>query len=303
MRICTHSGDFHADDVLAVSTLLEIYPDAEVVRSREPAVWDTCELVVDVGFVYDSTRGRFDHHQAGDPAVYRSNGIRYSGFGLVWKHFGRQICPDELAWAQIDRNLAMTVDAGDNGQLTYKSDDRNVPLFETDHLVKVLNPLKSNPQETPDGQFAVAVGLARPFLRRLIARETEKAALGQKLIGLYEAAADKRWLVSDEQLPVNEYKDRLPVLLYIVTPSSADTSWRALAVEADAPFTQRQPFPEAWRGLSDADLAAVTGVADAKFCHLNGFIVVAGSRAGVEQLVKLSLDNLDEAKQAKGGLV
>jgi uncharacterized UPF0160 family protein len=297
MRICTHSGDFHADDVLAVSVLLEIYPDAEVIRSRETADWDKSDMVVDVGFVYDATRGRFDHHQAGDPAVYRPNGIRYSSFGLIWEHYGRQICPNELAWAQIDRKLAMTVDAGDNGQLTYQSDERNVPLFEMDHLVKVLNPLKSNPEETPDGQFALTVSLARPFLRRLIIKETEKAILGQKLIGLYEAAADKRWLVSDEQLPVNEYKDQLPELLYIVTPSSTDTSWRALAVEAGAPFTQRKPFPASWCGLSDADLAATSGVADAKFCHLNGFLVAAGSRAGVEQLVKLSLDNTDELKR------
>lgn len=39
------------------------YRDTEIVRSRDQAVLDTCDLVVDVGGVYEPSRHRYDHHQ------------------------------------------------------------------------------------------------------------------------------------------------------------------------------------------------------------------------------------------------
>ena len=39
------------------------YCDAEIKRSRDPAVLADCDLVVDVGGVYDPTIHRYDHHQ------------------------------------------------------------------------------------------------------------------------------------------------------------------------------------------------------------------------------------------------
>lgn len=33
------------------------------IRTRDPAVLDTCDVVVDVGGVYDPAKNRFDHHQ------------------------------------------------------------------------------------------------------------------------------------------------------------------------------------------------------------------------------------------------
>ena len=32
-------------------------------RTRDPALLDTCDIVVDVGGVYDPAKNRFDHHQ------------------------------------------------------------------------------------------------------------------------------------------------------------------------------------------------------------------------------------------------
>lgn len=39
--------------------------DAEIVRSRDPAVLDTLPIIVDVGATYEPEKGRFDHHQRG----------------------------------------------------------------------------------------------------------------------------------------------------------------------------------------------------------------------------------------------
>ena len=39
------------------------YANAEIVRSRDQTVLDTCDIVVDVGGVYDPSMQRYDHHQ------------------------------------------------------------------------------------------------------------------------------------------------------------------------------------------------------------------------------------------------
>jgi len=64
-KIGTHSGGFHCDEALACSILkiLPQFQEAEVIRSRDSAVLDTCDIVVDVGAVYDPAKHRYDHHQ------------------------------------------------------------------------------------------------------------------------------------------------------------------------------------------------------------------------------------------------
>jgi uncharacterized UPF0160 family protein len=54
-------------------------------------------------------------------------------------------------------------------------------------------------------------------------------------------------------------------------------------------FTGRKPLPEAWAGLRDADLAAVTGVPDATFCHNGRFIAGAKTKEGAVKLARLAV--------------
>ena len=64
-QIGTHDGTFHCDEVLACSLLkmLPEYKDAGIIRSRKPETLEGCDIVVDVGGVYDETKHRYDHHQ------------------------------------------------------------------------------------------------------------------------------------------------------------------------------------------------------------------------------------------------
>jgi uncharacterized UPF0160 family protein len=48
-------------------------------------------------------------------------------------------------------------------------------------------------------------------------------------------------------------------------------------------------LPERWAGLRDAELAAVSGVADSVFCHLKVFIGGARSFEGAVQMAGLAL--------------
>ncbi len=61
LLVATHSGPFHADDVMAVA-LIRTFLDAEahISRSRDPEKWAAADIVVDVGGIYDPAEGRFD---------------------------------------------------------------------------------------------------------------------------------------------------------------------------------------------------------------------------------------------------
>jgi uncharacterized UPF0160 family protein len=95
IRIVTHDGNFHADDVFACATLSlwakkQGY-DCVITRTREAHIVAKADIVVDVGMEYDPQRGRFDHHQRGGAGTHE-NGVPYASFGLVWKHYASFIC-------------------------------------------------------------------------------------------------------------------------------------------------------------------------------------------------------------------
>jgi len=60
-KIGTHNGAFHCDEALACAILrtLPEFSDSEIVRTRDPKVLETCDVVVDVGGVFDHEKKRY----------------------------------------------------------------------------------------------------------------------------------------------------------------------------------------------------------------------------------------------------
>lgn len=105
--IGTHNGTFHCDEALAVFLLrlTDVYKDASehraplichlsyitsvgLVRTRDPPKLAQCDIVVDVGGIYDVAAQRFDHHQRGFKEVFGQDkyvNIKLSSAGLVYK--------------------------------------------------------------------------------------------------------------------------------------------------------------------------------------------------------------------------
>ena len=106
MKIVTHNAKFHTDDVFAIATLLILYPEAEIIRTRDEAILKSADIVVDVGQVHDAEKNRFDHHQVGG-AGKRENGIQYASFGLVWKKFGEEISGSREVAEKIDEAISV----------------------------------------------------------------------------------------------------------------------------------------------------------------------------------------------------
>src|SRR5579875_689834 len=120
MRIATHDGSFHADEVFAIATLQLLEPAApdavQVIRTRDRDLIAGADLRVDVGFRDDPASGDFDHHQRSFDRA-RPNGVRYASFGLVWREFGPRVCAgDEHVASAVDATLVQAVDAADSGQ-------------------------------------------------------------------------------------------------------------------------------------------------------------------------------------------
>ena len=120
--VATHSGPFHADDVLAWA-LISVFrhPDAQLIRTRDQSEIDAADIVVDVGGDYDVARCRFDHHQTSYQGPLSS-----AGMVLDWLTATRDI-DDDLS-QHLRAVLVDYVDAVDNGR---RVPDSAVPCFAT----------------------------------------------------------------------------------------------------------------------------------------------------------------------------
>ncbi len=288
-RLITHSEEFHTDDVFATALLLTIFPDAEVIRSRDGAVLATGDIVYDVGRRYDPAHGRYDHHQA--QAGTRENGIIYSSFGLLWKEYGIQYCDGNKEVAGIiDQKLATPIDANDNGQPISNSIFDGIHHFSIDDIVKIYNPLRwIEAGEEHDTQFYKAVSLAQDILARLKKNIEDNLTSHKALLDAYEAVADKRIVLMEKMPDSKGILDRCPELLYIISQRPEKT-WGVLAVSVSPEsFTPRHPFPEQWRAKPADELPEITGVPDATFCHATGFYAVARTKEGAIALANSSL--------------
>lgn len=292
MRVATHDGSFHADDVFAVAALRLLTPDLEIVRSRDRDVIAAADVRVDIGLRDDPSTGDFDHHQKGGAGT-RANGIPYASFGLVWKVHGTRLTGgDERAARDVDGRLVQGVDAIDTGFTLSRPVLDGVRATDVSDLIDQFNPAWDEHGSDADrlARFERAVAWAGEVLERHIA----SALAGARARGLVDraiaAAADPRVIELDRSLPwQHAVVTGAPDALYVIYPKK-DDDWRVQAVpQRLGDFTNRKDLPAAWAGLQAAELAAVTGVADAQFCHTARFLAVARSRDGIHELVRQAL--------------
>ncbi len=290
MRVATHPGTFHADDVFAVAVLGLLHGPPDVVRTRDAALQDACDVRIDVGGRSDPATGDFDHHQKGG-AGERANGIRYASFGLVWRAYGEQLAGSAHAARAIDERLVQGVDANDTGQTIAESLVGDIRPMTVSGVVAAMNPAWDE-ELTPDeeaARFAEAVALATRVLERELAGAAAFARaqrLVQEAIG---RAADPRIIELDRNMPWREaVVTGAPEALYVMYPKSDGWGMQAVPRELGT-FENRRDLPEAWAGLSGEELAAVTGVPDAVFCHSARFYVSAASRDGIAELARRAL--------------
>jgi uncharacterized UPF0160 family protein len=293
--LVTHNGTFHSDDVFATAILSMLLDNnVKIIRTRDEALFAKADYVYDVGSIYDPKINRFDHHQPGGagqrPAsngVEGDNAVPYAACGLVWKEYGERICGDKEVAKRIDEKLIQPIDANDNGLNLFNVVGEVAPYTIQDILFAFRPSWKEAPEY--DKPFMEVVRLAKRILEREIIRMKD-AILAENIVKEgYDKATDKRLVILDGHYPWGETLWAYPEPLYVVYPK-VDT-WRVECVRKEKySFDNRKPLPQSWAGLRDEELAKMTGVSDATFCHNGRFMVVSKSKEGALALAKLALN-------------
>jgi uncharacterized UPF0160 family protein len=314
--IATHSGTFHADDVFGVGILMGVFPSHTLVRTRKQELIDAADFAVDVGGTWDAAKGRFDHHQRGFDGARPARevdgtsvpGVGYASAGLIWTAYGTQYVQ---AWASthhhaldddavaeivrsIDHSLVQYLDIVDTGQ-----GDVSPGIFGLSSLIAQLNTHWLEEQgldhtakaELLETRFREAIAITRKFLDHAISKKVAQLRamdtvrnaprlLGGRVLHLQEGGMPWTHVVVHE----------MPEVMFVIYPDSDGNQYQIKTVPVEAgSFTARMDLPLPWAGLRDAELAAVNGVADSVFCHLNLFIGGARSFDGAVQMAELAL--------------
>ena len=319
VMIGTHDGMFHCDEAMAVAMLRRLpeYAGATVKRTRLPDELGACDVVVDVGGVYDPAAMRFDHHQREFNDTLHAAGGRFSrtrlsSAGLVYKHFGKQVIAAELAavgadplgegdmdktFLRVYETLIETLDAQDNGIPQFDGEPAWPVTTDLGSRVARLNKPWNVEWGDPnypnqDVQFAKAVEMvgkefsvavkaaalhwlpARVIVEEAVAKRKSVHPSGR----IIELTQFCPW--SDHLHDIEKDEGMEGELLYVVY-SDPKGLYRLQCVPKDkGSFVCRLVLAEAWQGLRDKELDAVTGIEGGIFVHANGFIGGHNTRAG-----------------------
>ena len=255
IKIAVHGGNFHADDCMAFGIIDTVYPNNELVRTRDPEALKQCRLRIDVGGQYNGETD-FDHHQREFNEKRPDNDqIKYASAGLIWKRFGKEyirlktknLADEQIDFIarEIDWQLIRYVDANDNG-ITLVSE-------EAPTLSKIIFMFNHKFGYTNNYGFIRGANLCADLIDGYIEQqvkylESEKIVMdamkenhGQPVLVLEQKAA--------LQEVVNRHWDDFAHVQLAVYPETNSEKWRIKSLNSDPKdrFKNRCNAPEEWR--------------------------------------------------------
>lgn len=297
-HLITHSGGFHADELLSSVILTKLYPNAELKRTRDKD-WLTPspeKIIYDVGGDFNADNQIFDHHQR--PGPLREDGQPYSSFGLIWAHYGHQYLsalniPESdvvSIYNGFDQEFVLPIDLLDNGAVD-PSTAGPLSSLTLPTLFEMMKPAfdDTSPNGT-DVAFLKALAIGTTFVEATI---QDHAAV------LRAESIVKDAITKAGSSPVLELPMGMPYLsalnaanadhiLFMIAPRGDDWTINGIKLN-DTTFDQRADLPAAWAGLTDQALEEASGVEGAIFCHNARFIAVAKSREAILQMAEIAV--------------
>jgi uncharacterized UPF0160 family protein len=256
MRVATHNGVFHSDEVFAVALLKLAGEEVEVTRlphQTDVIVLDEFDLVIDIGRRYDGVK-YFDHHQGG-------TGEKASA-GLILHYLegsGKLPVVDDI------REIIGLVDRQDNG----------IERRPLDSITSVISNLNTNDiyGEEQNAAFNKAVAFAEelvlaPLLKKHIEAEEEMKVL------------EKIQLRTVVLLP-GHMRHWQKVFNSVINPDVEAVVWeddKAGDWKIQVAPVEPGSFERVGRGLEPRDYM--------KFVHAGQFFAVAPDRASMERYVR-----------------
>lgn len=297
IRVVTHSGNFHADEVFAVATLSVLAEkegkELEVARTRDENEFEKADILVDVGMKCEPENYRFDHHQKGGAGFHFENpSLPYASFGLVWKHFGEMLCDDKGVAERIEKKLVIPVDAEDNGVTISKAIYEEVLAYKVGDVIGVFNPTWRENPEISDERFIEVVDLAKKIILREIAH-SKSFIEGEKITKSEIIKQDNPEILVLENYvhwenSVSESKNTK----LVVYRHRNKNDWCVQSARDDLEKydSDRAKMPEVWWGTRGEELQKISGIKDAEFCANAGFFAVAKSKESAIMMAKKALE-------------
>lgn len=269
-KFVTHAGNFHADDVFSTVFMSRLFGDITVIRLKDYKDNDSSKIVYDIGL------GKFDHHQAGYDKK-RDNNIHYCGFGLLWQEYGLEylkkinVSNSEDVFKVFDYLLVNNIDAFDNGEFEINADFN---VYTIPSLIEMFRP-KIDSNEVEDECFLKACRFAEFLFDKILEEAINKVEIINK-VRVLSKNINNKILVLDEFIPYEYAIFYLNLDVDFVVYPSNRGGYAAHAVPTHYKgFTKRVSFKEEWAGLRDEELAKVSGIKTAGFCHNNLFLFTA----------------------------
>lgn len=291
-KYITHSGTMHADEVFATAFLSLYKGEINLFRTSEVNPDDYPEAII-----YDVGRGKYDHHQEGRKV--RENGIPYCSLGLLWNEFGRDFLRKrnveylEEVFMDLDKDFIEGIDAIDNG--IFQKVDSTYKMRNLCDIIKLFNP-SFDSDEKESTQFLKAVDVAVKIfeeeLLSVIGRIKAKKILETKI----PKAIEKHYLELDKFMPYEESiytLDTEKQIYFVVFPSNRGGYAAKTIYNSSDDHISRVDFPEEWAGHGK-ELAQISGVEGATFCHLGRFIVSATTKEAIIKLVEIAISKSDK---------
>ncbi|KAK2578964.1 hypothetical protein KPH14_011167 [Odynerus spinipes] len=324
IKIGTHNGTFHCDEALAIFMLklLPRYKDAVIIRSRDPDILVTCDILIDVGGKYDPSTNRYDHHMGDfneslstvmNKAGHEST-IKLSSAGLIYCHFGQEIIKQflpedtsytikEVIFKRIYYGLIQEIDAIDNGIPMYDSEPFYNISTGISSRVSRLNPAWNDKTKDIDEQFRKAIDLVgEEFLHCvhyyinvwLPARHIVVNALTKR----FQVSESGEIIELETVVPWQKHLEELekelnikPLIKYVIFKDDNNDSYRIRAVPVKPEsFVCRLFLPESWAGLRLDALEKVCGVSGCDFVHSVRFIGGHMTREGAIEMARKALE-------------
>ena len=286
----THSGSFHADEVMATVILGKVFGKIRVCRTNKlPDYVSSSTIIYDIGF------GKYDHHQKGGNGT-RKNGVPYASCGLIWRDFGYKLlektCNPDFIWAQIDRDLIQGIDAVDTGSMPrtiYPIQSMNIS-----HEIGMFNP-RWDGNESTDDCFLKAVRFAEIVFDATLEDAISKAN-AQGYINEAIENSKNNIMILKKFAPWKEFlflssNPKANDIQFVISPSlRGGFCWHGVPVK----YTKkdlRKTVPENWKGKYGELLQQITGIPTANFCHPDGFIGGAQTLEDTIKMVELSINS------------
>ena len=277
----THNGSFHADEVTACALLLlfEQIDEDKIFRTRDRELLDQCEIVCDVGGIYDPKSLRFDHHQ-------KEYAGSLSSAGMVLLHLKESGILQAKDFNFFNEALIIGVDAHDNGK-----DLAPKGVCTYSHIIANYNPIHHDASNRElDDAFFEALKFSKNYLLKLWTRRKYIHSCRQQV--QTSMKTELRYLVFEKNIPwldsFFELGGEEHKALFVIMPSGEHWKLRGIPPSPEQKMDVRLPFPKHWAGLMGEELRAISGIEGAIFCHKGRFISVWETKeSALDALFKL----------------